>query len=294
MRRTSTALVAVLLLGAAPAGSRPLPFHYDLYTFRGDEGATRVVATFAVSAGRLVEKRMDGELRYRFDVSLVLADTMTGTVSRTDDSVYVGALSSLPREHLLYTQVDVDVPPSAHTVHRVVMTDASTPGVGQLHDGPYPVPSYGGDSLMLSDIALGEPGVEGGWERGDLRLAIFPTSQFPQGSFDVYYEVYNLPMGHPYDTEISVQEVDVTGRPADRDPARTRFTGKALSGPDDVLPELRHVAAELPHGRYRITVTVTDRITGESTGRSRLFRVRGWRPGTSLLMARPRADRPGG
>src|SRR5690606_31100005 len=83
---------------AAAAVDAPLEFFYDLYTFRGPGSATRVVAAFAVPAGRLDEQRVGREVRYRFDVSLVVADTRDQSVFRTDDSVFVAATDRLPRD----------------------------------------------------------------------------------------------------------------------------------------------------------------------------------------------------
>src|SRR5688572_24623305 len=58
----------------------PLPFFYDLYTFRGEASTTTVVASFAVPAGRLQPEWAKGGVRYRFDVTLVLADTALRSV----------------------------------------------------------------------------------------------------------------------------------------------------------------------------------------------------------------------
>src|SRR5687768_17492316 len=65
---------------ARAAEVRPLPFFYDLYTFRGDGGETDIVAAFAVPAGRLESESEEGRTRYRFDVTLVLADTALSTL----------------------------------------------------------------------------------------------------------------------------------------------------------------------------------------------------------------------
>jgi hypothetical protein len=73
--------LAALLTGAVSDGgagrraasredSRPLPFFYDLYTFRGSGGATAVVGAFAVEAGELETEDADGRVRYRFSVTL--------------------------------------------------------------------------------------------------------------------------------------------------------------------------------------------------------------------------------
>jgi len=277
----STASEAPSSASRSPSAARPLPFFYDLYTFRGDERTTTVVAAFAVPVRRLERESRDRGVRYRFDVTLVLADTALRSVSRTDDSVFVVAPRPLPGDHLLHTHIEVRAPPSRTTLQRVVMTDASTPGIGQLYGSSFPIPDYAGSELMLSDIALGRPGAEVGWRRGDVVLALLPTSQFPEGSFDVYYEVYNLPTGHRYATEISIERMDVTDPedPGASGAVRTVFAGEAATRPDGTLPELRRVETSLPKGRYRLTVEVTDQVTGQSAERSRTFNVRGggWR-----------------
>jgi len=283
-------LVLLASILAATSAPRPLPFFYDLYTFRGDGGSTTVVAAFAVPVKRLHSERNQG-VRYRFDVTLVLADTALRSVSRTDDSVYVSVPRPLAGDHLLYTHVELQAQPSRSTVHRVIMTDATTPGIGQLYSSPFQIPDYSGTHLMLSDIALGQPGAESGWTRGDVTLALLPTSQFPESSFDVYYEIYNLPFGNRYSTDISIEPVDESGatRLDEGNTVGTRFSGESAADSDGSLPELRRVEASLDKGRHRLTVTVTDEMTGQTAERSRVLQVRGWGRGATLVPALPSA-----
>jgi hypothetical protein len=276
-------------LPLAPAGhapTLPLPFHYDLYTFRGQGGSTAVVAAFAVSAGLLRREDSGRGVRYRFDVTLVLADTALRSVARMDDSVYVHFSRALLAEHLLYTQLELQVSPSRSTVQRVIMTDATEPGIGQLYGSPFPVPDYSGSRLMLSDIALGLPEARAGWKRGDVTLALLPTSQFPASAFDVYYEIYNLPAGHRYETEVAVEAT----RAGDRPPVRLRFSGLATAASEGFVQELRRVETSLGPGRHRITVTITDPASGQRASRSRVFEVRGWPRGATLVAALPRGS----
>ena len=294
LRRIIPLFCALTMVSAAGPGSealpRPLPFFYDLYTFRGTDALTAVVASFAVSIGELERTRKDGETRYRFDVTLVLADTALRRVYRHDDSVYVRVPRPLPSKHLLHTQIQVQAPPSLTTLQRVIMTDASKPGIGQLYTTPFTVPDYSGTELMISDIALGVPEAEGGLQRGDATLALLPTSQFEEGSFDLYYEVYNLPAGHHYLTEFSIEEVDEDGvtRSDAGTPVRTSFTGDAATREDGTLGELRRVDTALKKGRYRLTITVTDEVSGDRAERSRFFDVRGSGRGATLVPALPR------
>jgi hypothetical protein len=279
---------------AAPATATeaaPLPFFYDLYTFRDDGGGTDVVVAIAVQAGDLRRERRDDQVRYRFDVRFTLADTVRREVYRSIDSVYVSLHYALPGEHLLHTYVEVEAPPSTTTVQQVVVTDASRPGVGQLYQSPLEVPDYSGDALMISDVAFGLPDADDGWERRGYTLALLPTSQFPESAFDVYYEVYNLPAGTPYETEVAIEPLD--GSDDDGAVARAVFRGEAASERDGSLAELRRVESALPRGRYRLTVTVRDELTRRTASQSRLIQVRGWGEGMTLVRALSRAGASG-
>jgi hypothetical protein len=272
-----------------PPAVRPLPFFYDLYTFRGDDRSTTVVAAFAVPAGRLEREVFDREVRYRFDVTLVLADTARRTVFRTDDSVFVSLPRPLAGEHLLFTHIEVQAPPSSATHQRVIMTDATTPGIGQLYTDHFPIPDYSGSRLLLSDLAIGQPGARDGWRRGDVTLALLPTNEFPGTSFELYYEIYNLAPGNAYTTEITIDPVEDarTPRTGHGSGVRLHFAGVSEARPDGVLPELRFVEASVRRGRYRITVAVTDETTGQTASRSRILRVRPWSRNATMVNAMP-------
>jgi len=270
---------------AAPAPA-PLPFYYDLFTFRGKgTHSTDVVAAIAVPAGGLRREREDDGTRYRFDVKFVLADTVRRTIFRSDDSVFVSFPHPLDTEHLLHTYVEVQARPSLAVWQRVVVIDATRPGVGQLYHSAFPIPDYGGTDLMLSDIAFGLPGATDGWTHRGFTLALLPTSQFPQSSFDVYYEIYNLPAGTPYQTELAIQSLD--GDDEDEPVVRTRFQGESTAGADATVPELRRVDSALPKGSYRLTITVTNLLTRRTASRSRAVEVSGWQRGATLVTAMP-------
>jgi hypothetical protein len=264
--------------------ARPVPFFYDLYTFR-DDGGTTVVAAIAVPAGELRRERRDGRVRYRFDVRFVLADTARLDVFNTQDSVFVSLARPLSRQHLLHTYVELLAQPSASTLQRVIVTDVTRPGAGQLYNTPFPIPDYSGSELMLSDVAFGLPDAADGWERRGVTLALLPTSQFPEISFDVYYEIYNLPAGNRYATEIAIQSLE-----RDDDgfqEIRASFSGEAAPEEDGVVQELRRIESPLPAGRYRVTITVRDEISGDVARRYRDVDVRGWDAGTTMVPALP-------
>jgi hypothetical protein len=282
------ALVAVSFSArGAPEGAtavHPVPFAYDIYTFRGERGRTQVVTSVAVQARRLRREDTDGWAQYRFDVRFALADTVRLWTVSTIDSVFVRTPAPLPDDHLLHTFVETVADPAPSFVHRVVVTDAARGGAGQLYQTPFEVPDYSGSALMLSDIALGLPGSEGGWRRRGVTLGLLPASLFPASSFDVYYEIYNLPAGSRYDTEVAIE-------PLDRDEGevvRTVFSEESAAGSPSTVPVLRHVQSALPEGRYRLTVTVTTRGGRSVATQDREIEVQGWNAGATMVPALPK------
>lgn len=278
--------------GTHDVATRPLPFLHDLFTFRGENGGTVLVAAYAVEAGQLERESTAGGVRYRFDVSLVLTDTLRRIVDGRHDSVYVDVARPLPPDHLLFTTVEMLARPSGTTLQRFYMYNATSPGIGQFYTTSLTIPDYSGTHLMLSDIALGQPDAVTGWQRGGATLALLPTRQFPGSAFDAYYEIYNLPRDHDIRTEIAVAALAEEGG-AERELARLRFDSEAPSGGRTVLPQLRRVESSLERGRYRITVTVTDVATGRSASSSRTFEVHAGRRDATMVPALPVAATQG-
>jgi len=264
---------------------RPLPFSYDIYTFRGEGGRTTVVAAFAVEVGNLETEYVGTNKRYKFSVNLVLADTVLRSVTNRHDTVSVELPRSVRDEHLLYTHIEVQAPPSDDIEQRVTVIDAMEAGIGQMYLKDTRVPDYSGPELMLSDVALGQPDIPNGWTRGETTLALLPTSEFPSSAFDVYYEIYNLPVGNRYTTVVTVERVEgISGETSEgRGPVHLHFAGESAATADGTLPELRRVETSLEKGSYRITVTIEDLTTGKMASRSRNFEIRdSWRGATMV------------
>jgi hypothetical protein len=281
----SDKLLAPPSSGVDGGPARPLPFSYDIYTFRGGRGRTTVVAAFAVEVGNLETKSVGANKRYKFSVNLVLADTVLRSVTNRHDTVS-GELPRLVRdEHLLCTHIEVQAPPSDDIEQRVTVIDAMEAGIGQMYIKNTRVPDYSGPELMLSDVALGQPDIPTGWTRGEATLALLPTSQFPSSAFDVYYEIYNLPVGNPYTTVVTVERVEgISSETSEgRGPIHLQFTGESAATADGTMPELRRVETSLAKGSYRITVTIEDLRTGKTASRSRTFEIRAsWRGATMV------------
>ena len=283
----SEVLVALPSTDIGRGSVRPLPFFYDLYTFRAEGGHTTVVTAFAVEAGELKTERVGDNDRYRFSVTLLLADTALRSVTNRHDRVFVDLPRRMHDEHVLYTHIEVQAPPSSTIRQSVFMTDATEAGIGQLYWEYIRIPDYRGTELMLSDVALGQPDAQIGWERGGATLALLPTRQLPPRAFDVYYEIYNLPAGNPYTTEVTIERVaGISSETAeDTEPIRLSFAGESTAAADGALPELRRMGTSFPKGSYRITVTIEDLTTGKTASRSRTFEVQTSGRGATMVPA---------
>jgi hypothetical protein len=253
-----------------PPFTRPLPFTYDLYTFRG-EGGTELTAVLAVTEAPDAVGAVDA--LQTLDVSLIVMDTASSTVARADTTVAV------PRERATpaVANLTLRATPSSSAQHRILVKSSADPGHGRLRGGPVHIPDYSGDTLMISDVVLAADST-GEWRRGEVRLLAVPSAEFARGEIDVFYEVYNLRPLSPYTTELLVEPVGggplrAIGRLFGRDRrVHLRFDGIAPQS-TNVVRELRHMTAPLRPGRYRITVTVSTPGRNARPTRSREFTI---------------------
>lgn len=274
-------LLALERDGYLPKFEGELPFHYHLLTFRGDEGRTDLTAAIAIPGDRLEPTIVAGDTVYALKVSLIVVDTVEDRVARKDTTHYFRAPRRLGAGEYVRTHVELSAEPSEGAIHRVVVVNAARPGDGQVYGGPMQVPDYSRTPLLVSDIVLAQPDTVGAWRRGEVELALVPPQEFKTPApFTVFYEVYNLPATTPYRTEIAVERAEgrglwgkLKGLFGGGRPLRLRFEEEAKAAPDGRLQELRRVQPNLRPGRYRIRVTVTNLLTGESAIRERLFSV---------------------
>lgn len=261
----------------APQFDAKLPFYYDLFTFRGKGGKTDVVAALAVPADRLtrVPERPDA---YVLRLSFIVVDTARKTVTRVDTTYALRSDRRLGAGDYIRVEAQVPTVPTDAAVERLVLRDAAAGSAGEAYAASVPVREYAGGKLTISDIVLAEPRGTGAWRRGDVSLALVPPRQFPEGSFAVFYEIYNLRPGASFETTIRVEGMD---RDAIRallgiggGSIRLAFRGEAQPNAEGVVQAVRRIKGQLKPGRYRITIQIRDVVSGESATRSRELIVR--------------------
>ncbi|HEX9107296.1 MAG TPA: hypothetical protein VF832_08705, partial [Longimicrobiales bacterium] len=179
--------------------------------------------------------------------------------------------TSLAPDALLRFPLQLAVPPSPAAVYRVRVDEPGS-RAGAVLGGPHAVPDFKGARLALSDVLLADPTATGSWHRGDVTLALTPTAVFPGGTLTMYYEVYHLPAGTSYETELEVAPVRHALFGGGGRTVRVRYTEQATES--GTIPELRRIQTQLAPGRYRMKVRVRALAGGQLAETSREFTVR--------------------
>ena len=231
---------------AAPLFMRPLTLFTDFATFRGRAGCTDVV--YSVSAPAPA---------YRLNVAI--ADTFAWDFKAIDTLVTAPAERG---EHVRATGV-MCATPDYNSYVRVTASSDSTTGV--TAGGELRIPDYSGRTLMISDMlfASTEPGP---FIRGNAHLALVPPRQFREGEgFRVFYELYNLPAGRPYRTEITftTKESNIFAR-LFKGKTTTTVTFEGISEGGDVVQELRTLVPQIEADEAEVQITVRDLTSGEA------------------------------
>lgn len=264
----------------SPGFTQPLDFMYDLYQFLGEDGRTSVSAALAVPTDQLRPMLSDSQVVYGLGVSMILIDTVSGTVSRTDTTFYFASARLADAASYMRAYVEVEQEPSERTLYRLSVHDAFSRRTGALFGGGMVLRDFDDRAIELSDIVLTRPD-SGSWRRGELTFPLTPAQSFGRNEpITVFYEIYNLQPDSPYRTRIRVvpearglldRVADVVN-PGSRSLSVSFEAGSpATAGP---VQEVRTVQAGLRPDRYVIEVTVTDLRTGDrATSRSTMTLV---------------------
>lgn len=262
-----------------PRFAEELPFHYDLFTLRGADGLTEVTAAIAVPADALEPRREAGRNVYALRLTLTLFDPGTGTAASADTLLQFGSSEPVRAGAYVRSHLRLDVQPNPNARYRLTVVNPNAESTGRSYAGRFSVPDYGNpDQLMISDVVLSAPDTAGAWIRGNARLALVPPRFFPRSQpFTLFYEVYNLPEGAPYRTEILIEPVQGGGLLrrilplGSRNRIRLEFEGHARLAAPGTVQELRRISGDVRPGRYRVRITVTDLAADRSATREKEF-----------------------
>ncbi|HUP87810.1 MAG TPA: GWxTD domain-containing protein [Longimicrobiales bacterium] len=230
---------------ATPRYRKPLIVFSDFATFRG-KGCTDLVYTVLAPVPS-------------FRLNIAVADTFTWNTQALDTTV--AARETIGGANLRATGVLCTEPDPNAYVSFSVATDSS----GATSGGDLRIPDYRGSGLLMSDMLFAST-QPGGFVRGTAHLSLIPPRQFREGeAFRVFYELYNLPRGRRYKTDITLKTVEpnILLRLFKGGSSNT-VSFDDVSNADGVLQELRTLIPQVHPGEVLITIKVTDLQTGET------------------------------
>ncbi|HET9438768.1 MAG TPA: GWxTD domain-containing protein [Longimicrobiales bacterium] len=231
---------------AAPRFPQPLTLFHDFGTFRGTGGCTDVVYSVAAPVAA-------------YALTLAVTDTFTWE-SQTIDTTIRGQVRA--GQYLRASGVLCATPDHNSYVRLTASADSMT---GVTAGGELRIPDYSGAGLMMSSVLFAAT-EDGPFIRGNARLSLVPANQFREGeAFRIFYELYNLPAGRAYRTEITLTTTDgnVFSR-LFKGKTSTKVTFEGTAEGRDVVQELRTIVPQVETGEAEVVVKVTDLTTRET------------------------------
>jgi len=241
----------------------------------GDSAAHQELhVVFALPGERLTPVPTQSGVLYPLRFRLYVSTDRDSLVARVDTMRVFGVRQALRAPEYLTGQLQVPVPAGDYRYRLLI--ESRNGESGDVATDSIAVASLDGRRFAISDLVLGRAGDLSWSEAGDT-VFVNPLDRFPAGGdARLYYEVYGLPAGTPYHTEIRVERkgggsifhrLFGGGRP----PVLLSFDA-ASDGPETRVH--RTVALrDAPTGAYALTLRVTNPATGRAVTRTRYFEI---------------------
>jgi GWxTD domain-containing protein len=243
-------------------------------------GGQTLHVVFAIPGDRLEPHAAPGGgVRYPLEFRLIVSDSSERAVAELDTVRVFGARQALRPPAYLTGRLALPVP--AGRYHYRLLVKSLDGAAGDLVIDSLGVARLDPGAFAVSDIVVGREGSGLVWlpPFGDT-VRLNPLQRFPEGSgLNLYYEIYGLRQGAAYHTVVRLEREG--GRSVFRSigrlfggrraPVLLEFDAPA-DGPLTRVQrgiELRDVSK----GNYRLTVVISDPVTGASATRTQRFQV---------------------
>jgi GWxTD domain-containing protein len=281
-----------------PFGYQPLEFYYDLAAFRGTAGRTRLEVFFGVPTGHLETTQLkDGRTIHAMERILTLKGGPDQAFRKTGAGAYE-ALEGRPSRTLVEL-ASLEVPAGDYRLNVEVLDRAS--GKWGIYSQDVQVPAIP-DSLSVSDLHLAwsisptktddrfRKHIDGLDAETDVWVIPLPSRSYRKGNpFHVYYEVYNLTRNDfgqtSYDVKYTVDQQIRKGAGvfgavgsmfrramSEREP-QVSIGYEATGNTVDEPAYLEIDTKQLKAGYNRITVLVTDKVSGQTASQEAIMRL---------------------
>ena len=282
-----------------PFGFAPLEFYYDVATFRGSTGRTRLEVYFGVPTAHLERAKLtDGRTIYAVERTLTLRGGPENQAFRKNDVGGYEAPDGQP-DRTLVELASLDVRAGDYRLNVEVIDRAS--GKWGIYSQDVQIPEVP-DSLSISDLSLAwsvsasptdrrfRKHIDGLDPEMDVWVIPLPSRSFFKGRpFNIYYEVYGLTRDEfgqtRYQVSYTVDQQIRKGAGAfgalrtmfrravsDREPQVSIGYESTGETPDEPV-YLEIDTKELKPGYNRVTVAVTDQVSGQVARREAIMRL---------------------
>jgi hypothetical protein len=234
---------------------------------------------FAIPGGRLNPAPAPDGVRYALRFRLMVSDSNDHLVARVDTVRVFAAHQALRSPSYLTGLLVVPLAPGQYR-YRLLVTSVDASAGDLVIDG-LRVENLDPRRFAVSDVVVGRAGSGLVWVSSPSdTIWLNPLNRFPEGSAaELYYEVYGLASGAPYHTVVRLEKEGghslfgaIRGLfGGGRSPVLLEFDAPA-DGP--VTRVHRGIALrDVGKGNYRLTVVLTDPVSGVSVTRSQRFQV---------------------
>lgn len=264
----------------------PLNFHYEVLSFRGQDGKTDVQVNIGIPIDNVaLEEEVDTTVVLERRIALIDSQHTGTQEMRKEMAVPV---SRRNRRMMAIDRVNLEAEPGDYRL--AVQVGRRNTNRVQVYLQPFTVPDYSGDRLALSDLQLAQQvteahaGSDSTFVRGRWRITPSPSSAFyARSPIFAFFEIYNLTQDAFSATRYEVAyEVHASGGDK-KAPIRTNIwerseeavsiryeqTGTQTMESDYVELDM----GQLAPGRYTVRMTVKDLNSGQVTVREGAFRV---------------------
>ena len=225
-----------------------------------------VLAVFTLPWDALVPTAagLDGTV-YQVQVRLSASSISAGGVVTSDSVRRFRLPSRLENGQHLSGVAKLPLPAGSYSVS-LVLSDSTTNSGSAYRAERITVPDFGTDRLALGDMILGRAGSGLTWDHEGETIPINPLNWFGPGeSTELWYQIDGLTEGSEHLTTIELMDR------SNRKRWSLSFRERARSSLVSVRRTV--VLRDLAPGDYRLVVTVSDPLTGESAVRERALNI---------------------
>ena len=258
LNRYRQGVVAALKREPLVRPKKDLQFYFSLQTLRELHAASPLaVVVIAVPFASLHAREDHGHFIYQFRATVSVADTSARWAVQKDTTL-VDELAARPAAKAL-RRVILEVPARAGSWvdYRVRVVDLNEPDAAHVYAAARPFQAFPQGQFAIGDILFTRAvDAHSAWLRGDLDLDLIPVQRFENGSFGLFFELYNVQPHGSYHVGIQVGE-KTHGIFHARKSTGLGYQ-EEMPADGDRVPLFKSIKLDLPRGHYVLQLTVTD------------------------------------